>query len=76
MSRSPGRWDPDSSKIRHEKKENSRSDASKCHTGGFSIFPISTNMELNHIENPRSIETYILENNSLTSEHFAQKVAP
>ena len=74
--RSPGRWEPDSSKIRDENKENSRSDISKRSTVDFSIFPITISMDLKPTKNPRSIETFILENNSLTFGYFAQKVVP
>ena len=76
MSRSPGRWEPDSSKIRDENKENSRSDISKRSTVDFSIFPITISMDLKPTKNPRSFETFILENNSLTFGYFAQKVIP
>ena len=76
MSRSPGRWEPDSDKMCHEKKEKSRSDISEGSTDDFAIFPIGTSMDLKHTKNPRSIETFILENNSLTFGYFAQKVVP
>ena len=75
-SRSPGRWEPDSGKMCHEIKEKSRSDISKRCPVDFSIFPITTSKDLKHTKNPRSIETFILENNSLTFGYFAQKVVP
>ena len=76
MSRSPGRWSPDSSKKRNQKLAGYFTIGSKGRRVGFAIFPKTISMYLWHKKIPKSIENFILENNSLTLSNFTQKVVP
>ena len=76
MSRSPGRWGGPVDKKRYEKQDSYFTNASRRRKTNFAIFPRTTIMYLSTVNNPKSFENPILENNSLTFDTLWQKMVP